>query len=128
MKNLLKVLRAERDWSQARLAEELDASRRTINAFETGKYDPSLPLAFKVAAVFEKPIEDIFFRKTKGANEWKRTIPQNVTLVLTWPPASQSARLSACRLVISHSGLLRALFLGWYEASGPDSLEADYRV
>ncbi len=122
MKNLLKVLRAERDWSQARLAEELDVSRRTINAIETGKYDPRLPRYLKNQSKI------FFFRKTKGANEWKRTIPQNVTLVLSWPPASQSARLSACRLVISHSGLLRALFLGWYEASGPDSLEADYRV
>ena len=60
MKNRLKVLRAERDWSQARLAEELDVSRQTINAIETGKYDPSLPLAFKMAKLFESRIEDIF--------------------------------------------------------------------
>ena len=60
MKNRLKVLRAERDWSQARLAEELDVSRQTINAIETGKYDPSLPLAFKMAKLFESSIEDIF--------------------------------------------------------------------
>ena len=60
MKNRLKVLRAERDWSQAKLAEELDVSRQTINAIETGKYDPSLPLAFKMAALFEQKIEDIF--------------------------------------------------------------------
>lgn len=60
MKNRLKVLRAERDWSQAQLAEELDVSRQTINAIETGKYDPSLPLAFKMAKLFECKIEDIF--------------------------------------------------------------------
>ena len=60
MKNRLKILRAERDWSQARLAEELDLSRQTINAIETGKYDPSLPLAFKMAKLFESRIEDIF--------------------------------------------------------------------
>lgn len=60
MKNRLKVLRAERDWSQAILAELLDVSRQTINAIETGKYDPSLPLAFKIAALFGLKIEDIF--------------------------------------------------------------------
>jgi putative transcriptional regulator len=60
MKNRLKVLRAEHDWSQAELAELLDVSRQTINAIETGKYDPSLPLAFKIAAVFNLLIEDIF--------------------------------------------------------------------
>ena len=60
MKNRLKVLRAERDWTQAKLAEELDVSRQTINAIETGKFDPSLPLAFKVARLFELSIEDIF--------------------------------------------------------------------
>ena len=60
MKNRLKVLRAERDWSQAELAERLDVSRQTINAIETDKYDPSLPLAFKIAALFGMKIEDIF--------------------------------------------------------------------
>ena len=60
MKNRLKVLRAENDWTQARLARELDVSRQTVNALETGKYDPSLPLAFKIARLFEQPIEDIF--------------------------------------------------------------------
>ena len=60
MKNRLKVLRAENDWTQARLAEELDVSRQTINAIETGKYDPSLPLAFKIAHLFGQPIEEIF--------------------------------------------------------------------
>ena len=60
MKNRLKVLRAERDWSQADLAERLDVSRQSINAIETGKYDPSLPLAFKIARLFEAPIEAIF--------------------------------------------------------------------
>ena len=60
MKNRLKVLRAERDLSQAKLANLLDVSRQTINAIETGKYDPSLPLAFKMAAIFSCQIEDIF--------------------------------------------------------------------
>lgn len=60
MKNRLKVLRAERDWTQARLAEELEVSRQTVNAIETGKYDPGLPLAFRIAATFEQAIEEIF--------------------------------------------------------------------
>ena len=60
MKNHLKTLRTERDWTQAKLAGELEVSRQTVNAIETGKYDPSLPLAFKVAAVFGVPIEQIF--------------------------------------------------------------------
>jgi putative transcriptional regulator len=60
MKNRLKVLRAERDWSQGDLAERLEVSRQSVNAIETGKYDPSLPLAFKIARLFEMPIEAIF--------------------------------------------------------------------
>ena len=60
MKNRLKVLRAERDWSQADLAERLDVSRQSVNALETGKYDPSLPLAFKIARLFGMSIEAIF--------------------------------------------------------------------
>jgi len=60
MKNRLKVLRAERDWSQAQLADLLDVSRQTVNAIENGKYDPSLPLAFKMATLFDCHIEDIF--------------------------------------------------------------------
>jgi putative transcriptional regulator len=60
MNNRLKVLRAERDWSQADLADKLNVSRQTINALETGKYDPSLILAFKIARLFEQPIEQIF--------------------------------------------------------------------
>ncbi|MDT0506414.1 helix-turn-helix transcriptional regulator [Novosphingobium sp. MMS21-SN21R] len=60
MKNRLKVLRAERNWSQADLAEKLDVSRQSVNAIETGKYDPSLPLAFRIAELFELPIEAIF--------------------------------------------------------------------
>lgn len=60
MKNRLKVLRAERNWSQADLAERLDVSRQSVNAIETGKYDPSLPLAFKIAEIFGLPIEQIF--------------------------------------------------------------------
>ena len=60
MKNRLKVLRAERDWTQADLAHALDVSRQTVNAIETGKYDPSLPLAFKIARLFEMTIEDVF--------------------------------------------------------------------
>ena len=60
MNNRLKVLRAERNWSQAELADRLGVSRQTVNALETGRYDPSLPLAFKIARVFERPIESIF--------------------------------------------------------------------
>ena len=60
MNNRLKVLRAERDWSQADLAHALGVSRQTVNALETGRYDPSLPLAFKIARVFDQPIESIF--------------------------------------------------------------------
>jgi len=60
MKNRLKVLRAERNWTQAQLAVELDVTRQTINAIETQKYDPSLPLAFKIARLFGQRIEDIF--------------------------------------------------------------------
>jgi putative transcriptional regulator len=60
MKNRLKVLRAERDWSQGDLAERLGVSRQSVNALETGKYDPSLPLAFKIARLFGLAIEDIF--------------------------------------------------------------------
>ncbi|TAK12803.1 MAG: transcriptional regulator [Anaerolineae bacterium] len=60
MKNRLKVLRAEHDWSQADLAERLGVSRQTVNAIETGKYDPSLPLAFKLAQLFAMRIEELF--------------------------------------------------------------------
>ena len=60
MTNSLRVLRAERAWSQADLADRLGVSRQTVNALETGKYDPSLPLAFKIAALFDRLIEDIF--------------------------------------------------------------------
>jgi len=65
VKNRLKVLRAERDWSQATLGDRLDVSRQTINAIETGRYDPSLPLAFKIARLFERTIEDIFSDEEK---------------------------------------------------------------
>jgi putative transcriptional regulator len=60
VRNRLKVLRAERDWTQADLARELDVSRQTVNAVETGKYDPSLPLAFRIARLFATTIEDVF--------------------------------------------------------------------
>ncbi|MEJ2150034.1 MAG: helix-turn-helix transcriptional regulator [Chloroflexota bacterium] len=60
MKNRIKVLRAERDWSQADLAGYLGVSRQTVNAIEREKYDPSLPLAFKIARLFDRPIEAIF--------------------------------------------------------------------
>ena len=60
MKNTLRELRAERGWTQADLSEHLGVSRQTVNAVETGKYDPSLPLAFRIAALFDRPIEAIF--------------------------------------------------------------------
>lgn len=66
MKNQLKVLRAMRNWSQADLAEHLDVSRQAVNAIETGKYDPSLPLAFKISRLFAQPIEEIFDDEYEG--------------------------------------------------------------
>lgn len=60
MRNRLKVLRAERDWSQGDLAERLEVSRQSVNAIETGRYDPSLPLAFRIAKLFGLPVEAIF--------------------------------------------------------------------
>lgn len=65
MNNNLKVLRAMRDWSQQDLADRLDVSRQSVNAIETGKYDPSLPLAFKIAELFETSIESIFVSASK---------------------------------------------------------------
>lgn len=62
VKNRLKVLRAERDWSQGDLAERLNVSRQSVNAIETGKYDPSLPLAFRIADLFGLSIEEIFLK------------------------------------------------------------------
>jgi putative transcriptional regulator len=66
MNNRLKVLRAERDWSQQDLAERLAVSRQSVNAIETGKYDPSLPLAFRIAELFDLSIEAIFTSPSKG--------------------------------------------------------------
>jgi putative transcriptional regulator len=60
MKNRLRILRAEQNWSQADLADRLEVSRQSVNAIETGKFDPSLPLAFKLARLFNMPIENIF--------------------------------------------------------------------
>ena len=68
MKNRLKVLRAERDWSQQQLADRLDVSRQSVNAIETGRYDPSLPLAFRIAQVFEMQIEAIFTPEIEGGD------------------------------------------------------------
>ena len=70
MENRLRVLRAERAWSQQDLAERLEVSRQSVHAIETGKYDPSLPLAFHIAELFDRPIEDIFVspsRRSSGA-------------------------------------------------------------
>jgi putative transcriptional regulator len=61
MKNLLRVLRSERGWSQLDLAEQLGVSRQTVNALETERYDPSLPLALRIARLFERPVESLFF-------------------------------------------------------------------
>lgn len=72
MKNSLRVLRAERDWSQADLADRLGVSRQTVNALETGKYDPSLPLAFKIARLFDRLIEDIFDPEVTASSEESR--------------------------------------------------------
>lgn len=69
MENRLKVLRAMRSWSQAELADRLDVSRQAVNAIETGKYDPSLPLAFKLARLFEMRIEEIFDDGFQGGGD-----------------------------------------------------------
>ncbi len=66
VRNRLKILRAERDWSQAELGGRLGVSRQAVNAIETGKYDPSLPLAFKIARLFKLRIEDIFQDEDRG--------------------------------------------------------------
>lgn len=68
MNNRLKVFRAERDWSQQDLAERLAVSRQSVNAIETGKYDPSLPLAFRIAELFDLPIEEIFVSPSKTSS------------------------------------------------------------
>ena len=68
MENRLKVLRAERDWSQQDLAERLEVSRQSVNAIETGKYDPSLPLAFRIAELFDRPIEEIFVSPSRRSS------------------------------------------------------------
>jgi putative transcriptional regulator len=68
MKNTLRILRAEREWSQADLAERLGVSRQTVNALETGKYDPSLPLAYKIARLFDRHVEDIFLDDASDAS------------------------------------------------------------
>ena len=65
MKNIIRALRTDRGWSQATLADELGVSRQSVNAIETGKYDPSLPLAFAIARLFSKSIEDIFDDETE---------------------------------------------------------------
>jgi putative transcriptional regulator len=75
MVNRLKVLRAERDWSQADLAGRLGVSRQTVNALETGKYDPSLPLAFRIARLFGHRIEEIF-DDGEGVGRRDGTVPQ----------------------------------------------------
>ncbi|MGC9291283.1 MAG: helix-turn-helix transcriptional regulator [Acidobacteriaceae bacterium] len=73
MKNRLRVLRAERNWSQAELAERLGVSRQSVNAIETGKFDPSLPLAFKIARLFAGPIESIFLDNATPSAESTET-------------------------------------------------------
>ena len=69
MNNRLKVLRAGRDWSQSDLARKLEVSRQSVNAIETGRYDPSLPLAFRIAELFDLPIEDIFTSPSRHSSK-----------------------------------------------------------
>ena len=69
MQNRLRVLRAERSWSQQDLAEKLEVSRQSVNAIETGKYDPSLPLAFRIAELFSIPIEEIFVSPSRRSSK-----------------------------------------------------------
>jgi len=75
LKNRLSELRAERGWSQAELAERLDVSRQSVNAIETGKYDPSLPLAFKISRLFGQPIETLFEEESGPSSAQKRGTP-----------------------------------------------------
>jgi putative transcriptional regulator len=69
MDNRLRILRAERSWSQQDLADKLEVSRQSVNAIETGKYDPSLPLAFRIAELFGRPIEEIFVSPSRSASK-----------------------------------------------------------
>jgi putative transcriptional regulator len=69
MENRLRVLRAQRSWSQQDLAERIEVSRQSVNAIETGKYDPSLPLAFRIAELFELPIEEIFVSPSRRSSK-----------------------------------------------------------
>ena len=69
MENQLKVLRAARNWSQNDLAEKLEVSRQSVNAIETGRYDPSLPLAFRIAELFERSIEEIFVSPSRRSSK-----------------------------------------------------------
>jgi putative transcriptional regulator len=69
MENRLRVLRAERSWSQQDLAERLEVSRQSVNAIETGRYDPSLPLAFRISELFDRPIEDIFVSPSRRSSK-----------------------------------------------------------
>lgn len=69
MENCLRLLRAKRNWSQQDLGERLEVSRQSINAIETGKYDPSLPLAFRIAELFDQPIEDIFVSPSRRSSK-----------------------------------------------------------
>jgi putative transcriptional regulator len=69
MDNRLRVLRAERNWSQQELAERLGVSRQSVNAIETGKYDPSLPLAFRIAELFDRTIEDVFISPSRYSSK-----------------------------------------------------------
>jgi putative transcriptional regulator len=79
MKNRLKVLRAERNWSQADLAGQLEVSRQSVNAIETGKFDPSLPLAFKLARLFELPIEEIFAEEEMAGKSASQQVSESAS-------------------------------------------------
>ena len=69
MENRLKILRARRNWSQGDLAEKLEVSRQSVNAIETGRYDPSLPLAFRIAELFDLPIEEVFVSPARRSSK-----------------------------------------------------------
>lgn len=69
MENRLRILRAERNWSQQEVAARLEVSRQSVNAIETGKYDPSLPLAFRIAELFNRPIEEIFVSPSRSSSK-----------------------------------------------------------
>jgi putative transcriptional regulator len=121
MKNRLRVLRAERDWSQGDLAERLQVSRQSVNAIETGKYDPSLPLAFKLAKLFGTSIETIFWDEPDDLAPNLTALPAHGTLREFCPHCNPPAHSLELRLIHRQSGSNREMpeKLGFGNLPGP---------